>query len=329
MFCSGANAPIGVAVLGDSVGAHFSIPPQYLTAADINTTTYDNLLPTLENEFDWPQKSWGTGWVASTKDSPVNSFYLQMRNRNRCMHRDYQNLGVNGDRADTLYYNVIKSLARNQQTDAPLLVIFELVGNDVCSGHHTFDTMTTPAAFESYVLDSLQYLDSTLPAGSHVMFLGLAPGEVLYEILHNQTHPIGVSYERFYDYLNCLNISPCWGWMNSNATVRQFTTERAQNLSLVYQQIIGNYTFKNFDMSYYDFPWLAIAEKWLAQGGQLKDLIEPVDGFHPSGIANALLAEFLFNQLAQDHPAAVGNINPYNDMIDTLFGDQGGYIPKY
>jgi len=28
LFCSGANAPMGVAILGDSAAAHFHLPPQ-------------------------------------------------------------------------------------------------------------------------------------------------------------------------------------------------------------------------------------------------------------------------------------------------------------
>ena len=41
--------------------------------------------------------------------------------------------------------------------------------------------------------------------------------------MHNRTHPLGITYEAMYDYLNCLGISPCAGWMNSNATIRNNT----------------------------------------------------------------------------------------------------------
>jgi len=39
--------------------------------------------------------------------------------------------------------------------------------------------------------------------------------------MHARIHPIGstrndVTYKALYDYLNCLSISPCRGWMNSN-----------------------------------------------------------------------------------------------------------------
>ena len=48
---------------------------------------------------------------------------------------------------------------------------------------------------------------------------GLADGRILYNTLHNKEHPIGnITYSTLYDFLNCLEISPCWGWCNSNET---------------------------------------------------------------------------------------------------------------
>lgn len=49
---------------------------------------------------------------------------------------------------------------------------------------------------------------------------GLADGDLLFDYLHNATHPLGVTYADVYDFLNCLEISPCWGWLNTNDTVR-------------------------------------------------------------------------------------------------------------
>lgn len=132
---------------------------------------------------------------------------------------------------------IIESMARNQATDYKALVIFALVGNDVCSGHPDFSHMTTPEEFEENVLESLNYLNSTLPTGSYVYMVGLAQGEVLWNAMFNRTHPIGCTYAELYDYLNCLQISPCWGWMNSNATVRAETSIRARQLSAVYEKV--------------------------------------------------------------------------------------------
>jgi hypothetical protein len=41
--------------------------------------------------------------------------------------------------------------------------------------------------------------------------------------------------------------------MNSNATVRNLTQTRANELNTVYLDIVANYTWRNFDVVYYDF----------------------------------------------------------------------------
>eukprot|EP00003_Mantamonas_plastica_P021532 TRINITY_DN349_c0_g1_i8.p1 TRINITY_DN349_c0_g1~~TRINITY_DN349_c0_g1_i8.p1 ORF type:complete len:485 (+),score=158.52 TRINITY_DN349_c0_g1_i8:34-1455(+) len=221
MFCANSSA-MGTIVLGDSAAAHFHIPPQYLTAKDINKTTYDNLLPTLENEFDWPQCSMYTGHTEACP-GPMNSIYTNMVQRNRCNHRDFQNIGVNGCRSGSMSPpGVINSLARDQFADKPALVFHALIGNDICTPHHTLDRMTTPPAFKANVLKSLEFLDTKLPPGSHVMFIGVVDGRVLWDLLHDDPHPIGngVSYADVYDYLNCLELNPCWAWLNRNETIR-------------------------------------------------------------------------------------------------------------
>jgi acyloxyacyl hydrolase len=52
-------------------------------------------------------------------------------------------------------------------------------------------------------------------------------------------------------------------------------------LNQVYTQIIGNHTFKNFDMYYFDPPLKAVIEQWNKAGGETWQLIEPVDGYQP------------------------------------------------
>jgi len=42
--------------------------------------------------------------------------------------------------------------------------------------------------------------------------------------------------------------NPCWGWLNTNASWRNITQERADELSAVYPQIIQNEKFAHFDM---------------------------------------------------------------------------------
>lgn len=78
-------------------------------------------------------------------------------------------------------------------------------------------------------------------------------------------------------------------------------------------------------MAYYDFPFKQINDIWTSKGGQTYQLIEPIDGFHPGQIANSLLADVLWTMLSQDHPNFLGPVNPHNDEIQKIFGDQGGY----
>eukprot|EP01132_Coremiostelium_polycephalum_P003673 gene3673-4575_t len=324
-LCSNSGA-MGVVVAGDSAGAHFSIPPEWLTAALVNKTTYKGMFGILENEVDWPHRSAYTGWEPSTPQYTVDSVYLRMRERNLCNHRDYQNLGVNGCSSNSMIKNVIQSISRNQEKDKPVLFFLELIGNDVCNGRHDLDHMTTVEQFGENIVQTLEYLDTVLPMGSHVVFVGLADGRVLWDSLWNRTHPIGATYEEVYNFLNCLEVSPCWGWMNPNETIRDQTSARAQELSDVYPEIIKNYTFVHFDMQYYDFPFNVINQQWVAQGGQTWELIEPVDGFHPNQITNYLMGGYFFNQLMNDHPDWLGQVNPNNAFILQTFGNQGGYV---
>eukprot|EP01091_Cochliopodium_minus_P014608 TRINITY_DN4991_c0_g1_i1.p1 TRINITY_DN4991_c0_g1~~TRINITY_DN4991_c0_g1_i1.p1 ORF type:complete len:566 (-),score=151.84 TRINITY_DN4991_c0_g1_i1:74-1771(-) len=319
---------LGVIVLGDSAGAHFEIPPQYLNASEIQKGTYDGLLDVLSDEFDWPQRSAYTSYEVTPSDLPMDSVYKFIKNRNRCNHRDYQNLGVNGARSGAMAGKdgLVTDIARNQTLDHPALVFLELVGNDVCDGHHDYqNSMTTVEEFRANILSTLDYLNSTLPKGSHVVMVGLAQGGILWDSLHNRTHPIGVTYKRVYDFLNCLYISPCYGWMNSNETIRNFTSERAANLSLVYPQIVNTTTYVNFDMAFIEFPLDIAIKMWHAKGGETWQLIEPCDGFHPNQIANSLFGQIFVSLLQQNHPTFLGQENPNNYMIQYIFGDQGGY----
>jgi len=248
-FCSD-TARNGVVVLGDSASAHFHIPPNYLTAANIDGTTFENLLTVAENEADWPMFSATTGF--DTNDTrfvhditgSVNSTYLTLRNRNRCIHRDYQNIAVNGARSGAMNDHIQQSMSRNQSTDLPVTLMYALIGNDVCNGHidDYVNHMTTPEDMKANVLGTLDYLEKTLPKGSHVTMMGLADGMILFDAMHDKIHPIGqwrqdVTYENVYDYLNCLEISPCGGWMTTNATLRNLTQTRANELSMVIKNV--------------------------------------------------------------------------------------------
>lgn len=51
--------------------------------------------------------------------------------------------------------------------------------------------MTTPKEMLSNVVQALQYLDSRLPNGSHVILTGLVDGRFLWDNLHDRYHPLG------------------------------------------------------------------------------------------------------------------------------------------
>lgn len=48
-------------VLGDSVAAHFHLPPQWLTASELKESVFDEAPFIVANEVDWPQLSLYTG----------------------------------------------------------------------------------------------------------------------------------------------------------------------------------------------------------------------------------------------------------------------------
>ncbi len=78
--------------------------------------------------------------------------------------------------------------------------------------------MTTVDEFRSNVYVSLDYLNQVLPPGSHIAFLPLADGRVLYNSTHTHIHPLGTTYPEVYEFLSCSNANPCWyaGMLNSN-----------------------------------------------------------------------------------------------------------------
>nr|XP_040147781.1 acyloxyacyl hydrolase isoform X3 [Ictidomys tridecemlineatus] len=239
-FCEGSQ-PRGIILLGDSAGAHFHIPPEWLTASQMSVNSFFSLPMAITNELDWPQRSGVTGFLDSTSRIEEKSIYLHLRRRNHCNHRDYQNISRNGASSHNLE-EFIKSLSRNQLLDHPAIVIYAMIGNDVCNGTpdhprslpvwqtDPVPRMTTPEKLYSNVMQTLKYLNSHLPNGSHVILYGLPDGTFLWDNLHNRYHPLGqlnkdVTYAQLYSFLGCLQVSPCSGWLTSNKTLRTLTSE--------------------------------------------------------------------------------------------------------
>uniref|UniRef100_A0A8D2P3A4 Acyloxyacyl hydrolase n=1 Tax=Zosterops lateralis melanops TaxID=1220523 RepID=A0A8D2P3A4_ZOSLA len=314
----------GVVLLGDSAGAHFHIPPEWMTVTQMSAKSFANLPMAFSDELDWPQFSEITGFLNSTIGTYNNSLYLRLRKRNRCNHRDLQNISQN---APYLSF----SLARNQLLDNPAIVIYATIGNDVCNGERdTLAHMTTPKEMLSNVVQALRYLDSHLPNGSHVILTGLVDGRFLWDNLHDRYHPLGqlnkdITYSQLYSFLDCLQVSPCSGWLTPNETLRNLTSERALQLSNVLKEIARSEKFANFDIFYMDFPLRQTAEEWRKMGGEPWQLIEPVDGFHPSQIAAALGTAITWQKALREWPQVLGKENPFNDQIEAIFKDQGGY----
>jgi len=318
------SGQMGVIVMGDSAGAHAEIPRAWIDGAMWNTTTFKEILTVAANEVDLPHMSAYTGYAEVGNTGPVSSVYKKLLERNRCNFRDYQNIAVNGARATNSLENIMR-ISRVQATDHPVLIFLELIGNDVCSGHEDFDHFTDPEDFREKITGILDYLDTVVPPGSHLVALGLVNGSLIYTGVKDKIHPAGVSYPDLYDFQNCLETSMCWGWLNNNDTVREITTQHAFKLNQVYRDLVGTYKAKNFDWTYYDFPAQQIWDAWVAEGNDPYLLIEPTDGFHPSQIFHAKLGDHLWDTLMADHPDWLGEVNPNNDRIQQLFGNQGGY----
>ncbi len=333
LWCNGTQQ-MGTIVLGDSASAHFHIPPAWLTSSHMSRETYKDLLMVLENEFDWPMMSSATGFMNSSWPASitgvVDSTYLRLLELNRCNHRDYQNIAVNGARAGAMADQIVKTFARRGAADKPVFLSLALIGNDVCNGHPGTDHMTKPDDFYAHMLETLTYVDQRVAPGSVVVGMGLVDGRVLYETLADHIHPIGslhddVTYSQMYDYLNCLEISPCFGWLNSNATWRNLTTQRAMQLNDAFRKVVANNTFKNSKVLYIDPPLPAAIREWKKEGRDPAQLIEPADGFHPSQAGQSLNTELVFKILAGIE-GVLPMKNPFNEKIKEKFGDQGGYL---
>jgi acyloxyacyl hydrolase len=118
--------------------------------------------------------------------------------------------------------------------------------------------MTKPDNFYNHAMETLTALDQVVPPGSHVAALALFDGELLYQTMHNHMHPVGTKYQQMYDFMNCLEENPCWGWLNSNATVRRISTVWSNQLNNVYQNISDHQDFKNFKFIFYSPDWISI-----------------------------------------------------------------------
>lgn len=62
---------------------------------------------------------------------PTDSVYLRLRANNLCNHRDYQNIARNGAMSwDSM--EEVDAISR-KPSDKPVLLLYAMVGNDVCN----------------------------------------------------------------------------------------------------------------------------------------------------------------------------------------------------
>ncbi|PNF35712.1 hypothetical protein B7P43_G16153 [Cryptotermes secundus] len=223
----------GIIYVGDSVGAHFHFPESWINPLLISKETLHNYTEPLMNELDWPHLGFATGFMNTTEPLLIkgvtDSLYLKLRSRNRCNHRDYQNLSKNGASSyDGMTY--VESLARNHSTDKPILFLYGMYGNDVCNRFSdSVPHMTSAVAFHENVMNVLTTLNAVLPFGSHVILIGLVDGGFIYPTMANRIHPLGqfqgnIRYNDVYAWFNCMEMGPCSAWMNSNVTLRKMAT---------------------------------------------------------------------------------------------------------
>ncbi|GAB6019996.1 hypothetical protein CHUAL_002746 [Chamberlinius hualienensis] len=317
----GDQSNYGVIYIGDSIGAHFHIPPDWIRANVVTSDLFVNLTFIAANELDWPHITWPV-----VVHSPTNSIYWRMRDRNLCNHRDYQNLAFNGAKSTTAMRGV-ETMSRDEGRDKPAIVIYAEFGNDICgSDTGAIDDMTPVQVFHDSVVETLNYMDTRLPFNSHVFLVGLVNGSYLYSIVRGHIHPIGeikndVSYDQIYDYFGCMQVV-CPAWTNVNITEQTTATEYAVLLSNELASIAATSSFNRFDVHYVPSPMDQGVALW---DGPLIDLIEPVDGLHPSKNGQDLFAEVSWRIMTSQYPDIIGPVNPNNDKIRELFGDQGGH----
>lgn len=128
--------------------------------------------------------------------------------------------------------------------------------------------MTSPETFRTKITELWDKLDTIVPAGSHMMVTGVIDGKILYNCLKDKTEPIGITYPAFYNFLNCMDTSPCAGWMNTSEAARDGTLKRANELNDVYKELIATKKWKNFDIIYHDFPINFLEKEVIKQGGK-------------------------------------------------------------
>jgi acyloxyacyl hydrolase len=94
----------------------------------------------------------------------------------------------------------------------------------------TVANMTTPEELRRNVMAVMEFMDTVLPEGSHVLIIGLVDANFIYPAMHDRVHPLGrlhndITYADLYEWFSCMQIGPCNGWMTPNETMRAITSK--------------------------------------------------------------------------------------------------------
>lgn len=247
-----------------------------------------------------------------------------------CNNNDYQNIGVNGASSGDLnkFSNILsRDNLISTLPQKPVLLFMAMIGNDVCT--HDSIPRNTPEQYKQNFKETVLSLETRLPKGSKIITVGLVDGRILYESMHNRVHPLGstnqdVTFGTFYDYLNCLELSPCAGWMNSNQTIRDATSATAAAMRNTLPEVIAETKdqLQNIEVHYLGDLIDDAINFFLAEGHQGHELIEESDGFHPNQVGQAMIAQFIWN--ATVNAGIIPAANPNNEKIrEKFFANEG------
>merc|ERR1712226_840904 len=151
-------------------------------------------------------------------------------------------------------------------------------------------------------------MGNLLPKNSEVWISGVADGRFLYNAMNERIHPIGdyrknIIFRDVYNYLNCLDTSPCKGWLNTDKDVRDRTSQRADELNQAAKAVVrdGKNKYQNINIFYYDFDLVDMIDIWFDRGGKdVYQMVDPFDGFHPNQVGMSLWAEYFWYEVKKN-----------------------------
>jgi acyloxyacyl hydrolase len=321
LLCAPYEDTENLLVFGDALASGFNMDVSCLDGefASCMETGLDSL-------YSFPWQSFLTG------TDVADSIYLEVRDRDRCAHRQWMNLAVPDDEIAQFDRQVSRLTVPPGVARASFVVAFFGLG-DICEDD--LDSMTNPQDFQSRLLRGLADLDLKLAPGSVVLLLGLPAVNPMILLVENEIYPsspvIGspdsYTYSDVYEYLNCLEASSCPIITTSDVGSRMAATMRASEFDFVLQSTVQTQGFNNFILAYIDSDevYQDASDLMVDAGIDPILLFTSFDGLHPRLEYSNFLAEALFDIMETRFPGLLNDPNPNNATIEALFGDQGGH----